>query len=76
MSKQDRSPKNILRLAMIHIQRFKHRIEIAHRGFTGIRLVECERYLKLWESIRDKGTWEKLTEAERNEVADAIFSGE
>lgn len=77
MDKPDLSEENIKRLADIHIRRFSNRIELGNRGEPYIRVNECEHYLTIWKSIQEKKySWDSLSEQERNEIEDAIYSGE
>ncbi len=58
-----------------HILRFQRRIDLGNQGHRGIRLGECEKYLSIWISIRNK-RGVNLNQEEINEVEDAYDAGE
>lgn len=68
--------KQILALADAHIKHFTLLI-LRHNDGTmkGVRVDECKKYIEVWSAIRNKGG-DNLTKEERNEVFDAVSSGD
>lgn len=64
--------KTIERLSTLHVARYEHRIKIGLAGHPNIRVDECRKYRKLWQSIQNKKEWNKLGKLERLEVLDAL----
>lgn len=62
-------------LANKHINMYRNRIRNASQG--GVNVAECQRYSHIWEQVRlVKGVWEKIDQAGRNEIRDALDSQE
>lgn len=74
-----RTQENIKRLTEQHLERFNGMLEAHKKGerYRGTYLVveaEANKYLGIWNSIKDKGyDFDKLNEEEKNEVLDAIL---
>lgn len=68
--------ETIEKLSLRHIGRFAGRIRAGNQGHANIRVDECRMYMKIWKSIKRKGTWEKLDKEERMELLDAVHDDE
>ncbi len=66
------SPDNLSILSEQHIRRYEKMLA-SHSSY--VRKSECKQYAAIWRSIRDK-KGQELTSVERNEVYEAITSGE
>jgi hypothetical protein len=64
--------ETLTRLSFENIRMFESRIKAGKEGHPNVRVDECERYLSIWQSIKQKGEWDKLTKIERMEVMDAL----
>ena len=58
-------------LALKHVRRFSDLITAGLAGRPNIRVDECKNFLKIWESIKEKGKWDTLNRTERMELMDA-----
>jgi hypothetical protein len=80
MTPNDLSAKQLLALAKRHVRRFKRLLDPSFPSPESVRRDECEAYLALWTKIRDYQAAANeritLTPEERNEVFDAIDSGD
>lgn len=84
---KDVTPDQLVEIAEEHMNRFRGLIKAAEEGREGIRVGECEMYLRIWMSIdqkaREKGknkskdpAFDWLSLEEQNEVTDAVTSGD
>jgi hypothetical protein len=70
------APKTILEIAQRERRHFGGLIQTYESGITrGIRINECKGYYLLWNSIISQGG-QNLTQAQQNELDDAVSSGE
>lgn len=70
----DTTPDNLKRLYTKHSERYARMIR--QKG-PNIRVSECVHLLGVWESVRECDfIWLRLSEEARNEIEDAIRSGE
>lgn len=65
-------PENLTVLSDMHIRRYEN---LLRSSSSYVRKSECKQYAEIWRSIKIKNG-QDLTTAERNEVYDAITSGE
>jgi hypothetical protein len=68
----------IIALAIAHIHRFSFRISESHWN-KSVNVAECRQYLAIWRGIYDKTygvSGRILTRDERNEIVDALESGD
>jgi hypothetical protein len=70
----------LIALAIAHIHRFSFRISESHWN-KSVNVAECRQYLTLWQGIYDKmskplSPTRLLTRDERNEIVDALESGD
>ncbi len=64
-------------LTNTHLRRYRIMMEAAQAGERGYRPAELALLIKLWEHVeRKRYVWGDLHEDARNEIRDAIFSGE
>jgi hypothetical protein len=63
---------NLITLSDMHIRRYEN---LLRSSSSYVRKSECKQYAEIWRSIKVKNG-QGLTTAERNEVYDAITSGE
>lgn len=73
MTADELNRSQIAALAKAHIVRFEGMLASGHRS---VRADECEHYLRIWREVERKGNFSDLTEEERNEIDDAIYSGD
>jgi hypothetical protein len=70
-------PENLKRLTELHKQRYSSRMKAGLEGNPAVRVDECKHLLGLWENVEDSDyDWDKLGQAERNEVMDAVLDEE
>lgn len=69
--------ENLKRLADIHLFRYRGMLRRALVGDPGLRAGELKHLVAIWEGVElKKYRWEFLAPEERNEVYDAVMSGE
>jgi hypothetical protein len=65
---------NLERLHRIHVRRYESLIA---RGGPNVRVDECKQLLRIWDEVKLAGfDFERLSEEAKNEIMDAIISGE
>lgn len=69
------TPEQIVDVAKEHVRMYENRVEAARQGRRGINLDECAHYLRVWQSIANKGG-QNLSLEELREVQDAYDCGE
>lgn len=84
MKAEDLSARTILTLASMHVKRFETLIHNAKEGARGINQGDCEHYLVIWQALQRRALKALIsqaghvcmTEDERDELQDAIDSGD
>lgn len=70
-------PDNLKRLHQIHVERYGRRLEASRAGAPNYRPGELVELLAFWGEVEAKNfIFDALSEPTRNEVEDAIASGE
>lgn len=77
LSDEQTHADNLKRLADIHLYRYRGMLRRALVGDPGLRVGELKHLVAIWEGVElKKYRWEFLAPEERNEVYDAVMSGE
>lgn len=70
------TPLQLTALAQLHITRFETLIAQARDGRRGVRIKECENLIAVWRQVLANPRWDDLSLDARNEIIDAIESGD
>ena len=77
LTKKQRSTGNITRLTTKHLERYRDMLKLALHAVPGFRIDELRDLIAIWEKVeRNHCEWDDLEERGRQEIYDAVMSGE